>query len=198
PLPASSSQVVAFDKDWAQIDKEDARRPASTAGPGSLAYVLYTSGSTGRPKGVCVEHQNLVSYISSVTQRLMLGPDTYAMVSTFSADLGNTVFFGSLCNGGTLHVIVSDDARNPRRLADYFSVHRVDNLKITPSHLRGMLDSFLHASMLPEKNLILGGESSSAEWIASLHQLRPECRIWNHYGPTETTVGVLTHPLVTN
>ena len=73
-----------------------------------LAYVLFTSGSTGKPKGVAVEHRNLVHYVRSVAARLDLpAAASYALVSTFSADLGNTVagIIPPLCLGGTLHVV---------------------------------------------------------------------------------------------
>src|SRR6266704_966527 len=80
-------------------------------------------------------------------------------------------------------------------LADYFHRHQIDCLKIVPSHLEALLATHHSAQLLPRRRLIVGGESSRPEWIASLKVLAPECVILNHYGPTETTVGVLTHEI---
>ncbi len=63
------------------------------------AYVIYTSGSTGRPKGVVVTHAALSNYVQGVLERLSLpeAADSFAMVSTVSADLGHTVLFARRC-----------------------------------------------------------------------------------------------------
>ena len=67
-----------------------------------LAYVVFTSGSSGRPKGVAVSHAALLNYVEGVTENLELTEGaTFANVSTFAADLGNTQIFASLCLGGT-------------------------------------------------------------------------------------------------
>ena len=46
---------------------------------------------------------------------------------------------------------------------------------------------------MPRERLVLGGESSSWEWVKGLREKRPECKIMSHYGPTEATVGNLTY-----
>ena len=94
------------DTDAAEIAVESADRLETEVMSSSLAYVLFTSGSTGKPKGVAVEHRQLVSYTLGVHARLALPAGaSYAHVSTFAADLGNTVLFPPLVTGGVLHVI---------------------------------------------------------------------------------------------
>ncbi len=98
------------------IAAERVERPESAITAQNLAYVLFTSGSTGKPKGVAVEHRQLVNYVRGVRARLDLPSDaSYAHVSTFSADLGNTVLFPPLVSGGCLHVIAEELTTNPRR-----------------------------------------------------------------------------------
>ena len=66
-----------------------------------LAYVIFTSGSTGQPKGVAVEHRSLLNYVRGVVERLELpAGGRYATVSTLAADLGHTMLFPALCQGG--------------------------------------------------------------------------------------------------
>ena len=110
----------------------------------NLAYIIYTSGSTGRPKGVAIEHRQLLNYILSIDRRLGLSAgEHYVTLSTFAADSGNTVIFPSLCTGGCLHVLSREVASDPEALADYFRLHPVDYLKITPSHLKALVVSVL-------------------------------------------------------
>jgi amino acid adenylation domain-containing protein len=162
--------------------------------PDNLAYVIYTSGSTGKPKGVAVEHRQILNYVSSIVERLDLpGGGNFATVSTLSADLGNTMVFPSLCLGGTLHIISQERLTSPDDLAEYFNRHRIDCLKIVPSHLEALLSSEHPEQVLPRHRLVLGGEASNWGLIERVRALAPECSVFNHYGPTETTVGVLTY-----
>jgi amino acid adenylation domain-containing protein len=168
--------------------------PTPVSGADNLAYVIYTSGSTGKPKGVAVEHRQLANYVQGIARRMEFAPGAnFAMVSTIAADLGNTVLFPALCFGGCLHVISSDRASDPAAFAEYCERHRIDCLKIVPSHFAALLSGPHPEKVMPRKLLILGGEASRRDWASGLQELGPECVIFNHYGPTETTVGVLTY-----
>ncbi len=188
--------LLLLDADEAEIARASAARPEVDPSASDLAYVLFTSGSTGKPKGVAIEHRQLVSYVRGVATRLALPEgSSYAHVSTFSADLGNTVLFPPLCLGGTLHVIAEELTTDPVGIAEYFDREKIDCLKIVPSHLGALLAAPKPERVLPEKLLVLGGEASSWDLIARIEALKPGCRVMNHYGPTETTVGVLTFPV---
>ena len=164
--------------------------------PEHLAYVIYTSGSTGQPKGVAIEHRQITSYVQSICERLELRQGSqFALVSTIAADLGYTVVFPSLSVGGCLHLISMERSVDSALLADYFSQHPIDCMKIVPSHLAALLASPNPEQLLPRHRLILGGEASRSEWIDSLRSLAPDCQIFNHYGPTETTVGAVSGQL---
>ncbi|MEM9818667.1 MAG: amino acid adenylation domain-containing protein, partial [Cyanobacteria bacterium P01_D01_bin.6] len=195
-IPEGETQFICLDSQWEAIAQESKENPTSEAKIDSLAYVLFTSGSTGNPKGVAVEHQQLLNYISAITEQLDLSICSgFATVSTFAADLGNTAIFPSLCNGGCLHVISQERASNPEALADYFRRHPIDCLKIVPSHLTALLTHSQPEQLLPRLRLILGGEACSWKLIEQIQSYTPDCLIFNHYGPTETTVGALTYPV---
>ena len=159
--------------------------------PADPAYVLYTSGTTSLPKGVLIEHRHLVQYVWAVSDRLELEASAnYAMLQPLTVDSCNTMIFAALGRGGTLHLISEERALNAMKLAEYFSQHRIDYLKIAPSHLGALLDHLPSAALMPARALIIGGEASHWDFIDRLRSLAPGCAIWNHYGPTETTVGV--------
>lgn len=158
------------------------------------AYVLFTSGSTGRPKGVRITHANIAHYTTALMERLGMAdaaaePLRYAHVSTLSADLGNTCLFLSLWSGGTLHLLGSALRRDPAGMLDYLVRHRIDVLKITPSHWKAMFR--LAGSTRPAlRYLVLGGELLTVPFAAEIWQSGVTDILVNHYGPTETTVGV--------
>jgi thioester reductase-like protein/non-ribosomal peptide synthase protein (TIGR01720 family) len=191
-----TEQVVCLDTDWEVIAQQSQENPSSDVKAENLVYVLFTSGSTGKPKGVAVEHRQLLNYVNAIAQQLDLSTcNSFAIVSTFAADLGNTTIFPALCSGACLHVVSSERASNPEALADYFQHHAIDCLKIVPSHLTALLTSSRPERILPRQRLILGGEACSWALIEQIRQLTPQCQIFNHYGPTEATVGVLTYAI---
>ncbi|MEM1169668.1 MAG: amino acid adenylation domain-containing protein [Cyanobacteria bacterium P01_H01_bin.35] len=183
--------ITRTDENIAQQPQTNSTSKVSTE---NLAYILYTSGSTGKPKGVAIEHRQILNYLHGIQEKLQISSSaTSAIVSTFAADLGNTVIFPTLCSGGCLHIISQECASDATVLADYFQRHPIDYLKIVPSHLSALLTSNPSPYLLPRQYLILGGEAATWDLIANIQQHSPQCSILNHYGPTETTVGVLTY-----
>ncbi len=156
-----------------------------------LCYIISTSGSGGHRKLVGIEHRQAVAYSRRVSQRLALPPNSrYAIASTLAADLGLTCVLGALCHGGTLYVVPPEDVLDAERFGDFMQEHRIDCLKITPSHLRALLSGKTPRNILPKRALVLGGEATGWELFDQIRELDPRCRVINHYGPTETTVGV--------
>ncbi len=196
PEDTQVQTVVYLDADWELIAQESSANPKSEVIPENLAYVLYTSGSTGQPKGVAIEHQQILNYLHAILDKLQLPTGaSFATVSTFAADLGNTAIFPALCTGGCLHIVSQEQAIDPKALAEYFGHHPIDCLKITPAHLASLLTSKASDSIIPRQCLVLGGEAASWDLVEKILLEAPNCRILNHYGPTETTVGVLTYPV---
>jgi amino acid adenylation domain-containing protein/non-ribosomal peptide synthase protein (TIGR01720 family)/FkbM family methyltransferase len=188
--------IIAIDANWDIIAHHCDENPGSRATPQNSGYVLFTSGSTGQPKGVIVEHRQLINYVNGISAKMALpAAATFAMVSTFAADLGNTVLFPSLCTGGCLHVITQQRATNPEALASYFRAHPIDCLKIVPSHLSALLDPTVAPPLRVQRRLVLGGEACDWKLLRRVCEAMPDCELLNHYGPTETTVGVLVHQL---
>jgi amino acid adenylation domain-containing protein len=196
-LPENAG-ILNLDTDWDAICRQPVTNLDSFVQPGNIAYVIYTSGSTGQPKGVTIEHRQLLNYLFSIQSRLQFPPQaSFATVSTFAADLGNTMVFPSLVSGGSLHIISQECIADAEALSTYFQRHNIDCLKIVPSHLESLLSCGraqpTESIPLPRRRLILGGEPTRGSWITHLSALAPDCAIFNHYGPTETCVGVLTY-----
>jgi len=177
----------------------------------SLAYALFTSGSTGVPKAVAVTHASLMHYTRAIARKLTdvpagapgdglagLASLRFGMVSTFTADLGNTALFPALCAGGTLDVIPPEVSSDPIRYLEYVSARPLDVLKITPNHFRALLaGTGGDPAILPLHWLIVGGEPCPWALVDDVRAAQRRatggtCRLLNHYGPTEATVGAAT------
>ncbi|HEV2801336.1 MAG TPA: amino acid adenylation domain-containing protein [Pyrinomonadaceae bacterium] len=187
------AQVLCLDADDNTLSAERTDNPQNRVCLENLVYIIFTSGSSGVPKGVAVEHRQLLNYVQAICERVDFPPrSSFATVSTIAADLGNTMIFPALTTGGTLHVIAHHRVTDAAGIAEYFNEHKLDCLKIVPSHLEALQAHEEPAAVLPRKRLVLGGEASRSEWVREVLSLAPSCRVFNHYGPTETTVGVLT------
>ncbi len=185
-------EIIALDADWPTIAENSTVNPPVCVEPSNLMYLLFTSGSTGQPKGVAVEHRNFVNYIQGLPQHLDLPAGlSYAMVTTFSADLGSTNVFGALCTGGQVHIISYERAADPPALADYFSRHPIDVMKLVPSHFEALQAFSGPEPFIPKHRLIFAGEACPWETITQVQAVRPDCIIQSYYGPTETTVSAL-------
>lgn len=159
-------------------------------------YTIYTSGSTGVAKGVNISRSNVLHYQQALSHLLEINkPLSYAYVSSLSADLGNTCVFLSLLSGGTLHFVDDETRCNAAQFQGYLAEHRIDVLKITPSHFVSLCNTFHIAFKL--KWLIFGGEALTADLVRSVLLRGQALHVANHYGPTETTIGVACYPMRT-
>lgn len=161
--------------------------------PEDLIYIIYTSGSTGQPKGVMIEHRAIVDYLFGLRKALpqILDCSSFALGSSIATDLGNTVLFSALIQGAELHIFEKDQFNSTLYIHEYFKKHKIDFLKIVPSHWKYlMLDD---QGLYPEKIMMFGGEQLPVEFIDTIIHSGTNCLLVNHYGPTETTIGKLLH-----
>jgi len=193
-LPSSGKQIICIDESWPIIAEQPAGNINSAVSCENLAYVIYTSGSTGRPKGVAIEHRQIASYVNAVVDRIGFRKNwSYGLLSSFAADLGNTMLFPSLCIGGSVHVIHEEDGEDGLQLKKYLNeCGGLDCLKITPTHLHALM-ALAQEGVLPKEKLVLGGEATTWRGLQAWQEKQPNCQMWNHYGPTECTVGVCVY-----
>ncbi|MEO7583966.1 MAG: non-ribosomal peptide synthase/polyketide synthase [Ferruginibacter sp.] len=184
--------VIEIDPDSPEIRLQPTQDTHLQIKPTNAAYVIYTSGSTGKPKGVIIEHKSLIDYVFGLNNEVQINDcKSFAVVSTIATDLGNTVIYASLLSGGALHLFSKDATTNVETLHEYFAGHRIDCLKIVPSHWKALCMG--EELLLPVKLIVFGGEALRTEMVEDIIASGATCKIVNHYGPTETTIGKLLH-----
>ena len=158
-LPAGAN-VVAVDADWAGA--------TTLCGPAALpenaALVVHTAGSS---RGVQIEHRALAALLYPERE-----PESVLGAASISSYAGAAEILGTLCRGGTLH-LVDSAAELPEGIA---------SATLTPAKAAALL----RAGKIPAtlRTLALGGEPLPVALARELHAAGLE-RVENVYAPAE-------------
>ena len=185
--------IIELDEEKATLRQQPSTSPATKQEAArALAYADLYLGLDRQTQGVEISHGNIADYVYGLEERIRLSESkSFALVSSIATDLGNTVLYGSLITGGTLHVFSKETTSHIEAIHEYFDHHEIDCLKIVPSHWKAL--TLEGRPLLPKKQLIFGGEALQRTVAETIQATQTNCRILNHYGPTETTIGKLVH-----
>ncbi|WP_341829851.1 amino acid adenylation domain-containing protein [Tahibacter aquaticus] len=188
---------AATDAQW--LAEYPSTRPDIAIADDDSAYVLYTSGSTGTPKGVEILHRGLTDYCAFAREGYYAASLSGSLVVTSPAfDLTVPSLYVPLLTGGCVELIAADDdlAGFAARLeqADMPPVL----LRLTPSHLQGLLQLADEAPRQTAHVFVIGGEAFGVDLARQLQAKYPQAQIYNHYGPTETVVGCSWYDVTAN
>lgn len=160
------------------------------------ACVLYTSGSTGKPKGVCLGHSGLINFLNWQRENSICGPGVQSLqFCHLSFDASFLEIFMALTQGGTLHLITTDDRLDGGRLLNFIERHKVNKVFLPYVTLQYLVDSAVKEQRFPAslKEVTTGGELLKiSPTIRQFFNSLPGCLLLNIYGPTEATVCVTT------
>ncbi|WP_158889707.1 non-ribosomal peptide synthetase [Amycolatopsis anabasis] len=149
----------------------------------AAAYLIYTSGSTGRPKGTAVSHAGIPSLVHTLRTEFAVGAGSRVLqFASVSFDTSVWELCMGVLTGATL-VLIPDDQRAGRPLADFLTAHRITHATLPPAALAS-----IHPDQVPpELTVIAAGEACPPALVAEWAGERP---MFNSYGPTETTVDI--------
>ncbi len=166
--------------------------PASVTQSSDLAYIIYTSGSTGKPKGVMIEHRNVVRLLMNDKSLFDFGEDdVWTLFHSFCFDFSVWEMYGALLFGGTLVIVPSHVAREPKRFLELLRREGVTILNQTPTSFYSLAKVELEPgtkSDLRLRMIIFGGEALQPAQLAGWRTKYPHTALINMYGITETTV----------
>lgn len=158
-----------------------------------IQYVLFTSGSTGNPKGVVTTHRNVINYTEATSGVYRFNHDTVMCSQVpFYFVMSIVDIFGTIRNGGTLHIVPRMYYSFPVLLMEYIAANRINAVYWVPSALNmvanmGALDA---ADISSLKTVCFSGEVMPVKQLNMWMNALPHSRFINVYGPTEVTDGI--------
>lgn len=161
-------------------------KEAVASAASDLAYLMYTSGSTGKPKGVMIDHRSIVRLVKNVDY-FPFSPDMNLLYTGSPVfDASTFEIWGTLLNGGRLHVASKDDLLNIRLVETRMESWSINTLWLTSALCNQWIEESI--SMFSGLSwLLVGGEILSPKAINRIRQACPAITILNMYGPTENT-----------
>ncbi|MFJ8385720.1 amino acid adenylation domain-containing protein, partial [Streptomyces sp. NPDC094438] len=155
-------------------------------------YTLFTSGSTGTPKGVQVPDRTLCNLLQWQSQEGGLaGGAVTQQFSMLSFDVSFQEIFGTLCGGGTLHLVRPGLRQDAPALLDRLEAAGAERIFMPYVALHLLAEHGVRLGRYPSKlrEVVTAGEQllctdAIRRWFAGM----PGVRLFNHYGPTETHV----------
>jgi amino acid adenylation domain-containing protein/non-ribosomal peptide synthase protein (TIGR01720 family) len=190
PLPATLNTLSL---DTLALDTLPDTNPGVSVDAQNLAYVIYTSGSTGKPKGAGNRHSALTNRLCWMQQAYGLNNDDTVLQKTpFSFDVSVWEFFWPLMTGARLAVAGPGDHRDPARLVQLITEHRVTTLHFVPSMLQAFLLDDSSERCTDLTRIICSGEALQVDTQQQVFARLPGAGLYNLYGPTEAAIDV-TH-----
>ena len=154
------------------------------------AYIVYTSGSTGQPKGVVGLHRGAVNRLHWMWNVFPFQPGEVCCQKTSLGFLDSLwEIFGPGLAGIRTILIPDAVVRDPRRLVEMLSAHRITRLVLVPSLLSAILDleGDLASALSRLKLWVSSGEALSADLVARFRERLPNATLLNLYGSSEAS-----------
>lgn len=172
--------------DVLSMDYESKANLPNNIGSDSLAYIMFTSGSTGKPKGVMVSHKNIIRLVQNSSFVNWSLPFRLIPTGAISFDATTFEIWGTLLNGGELHLLSQEQLLNCDVLKEYIAAKGITTMWFTASWFNQLVDEDVEL-FRPLKQVLAGGERLSPVHVNKVRKNIPSIKVINGYGPTENT-----------
>ncbi|MFJ1767385.1 amino acid adenylation domain-containing protein [Amycolatopsis sp. NPDC088138] len=192
-IPGLPQTSVLLDRDSHLFASQPTTPPGTTAAPGDLAYVVFTSGSTGRPKGAMNTRQGLLNRLlwKQRTYRLT-AEDAVLQKTPVGFDVSIWETFWPLLAGARTVVARPGGQADAGYLAGLIAAEHVTLAHFVPSVLRVFLDTADLTTCGSLRQVLVGGETLTADLHRRFFSSGLRAGLDNLYGPAEAVIDV-TH-----
>jgi amino acid adenylation domain-containing protein len=155
------------------------------------SHILFTSGSTGVPKGVVITHLNVSTFVAWALKHYGIDhTDRFSGHTPFHFDLSTFDIFGSITAGAQLHLVPSETALLPPKLAEFIRISKLTQWFSVPSVLNYMAKfNSVQQNDFPDLRRVLWcGEVLPTPALIYWMERLPKVHFSNLYGPTEATI----------
>jgi amino acid adenylation domain-containing protein len=190
-LAGKAAVTILTDLDDEEISGRPATAPEPLAGPGHLSYIIFTSGSTGRPKGAMNTRGALLNRLAWAQRAFGLTPrDTVLQKTPVGFDVSVWEIFWPLLAGARIVVARPEGHRDPRYLEEMICRHQVTLVHFVPPMLRGFLEGADLTRCGSLRQVLVGGESLTADLQRAFFDTCLRAELDNQYGPAEAAIDV--------
>jgi amino acid adenylation domain-containing protein len=193
-LPTHRARVVCLDIAWPASARHGDHNVVSGITADNTAYVLYTSGSTGRPKGVCGLQRATLNALAWMWQAYPFTAQEVCYLTTSMSFVDAThELLGPLLHGVPTVLIPDEVVQDPLRFVALLAAHAVTRLRLVPSLLRVLLDTYPDLQhRLPHLTLwCVSGETLAPALCQRFLECMPHSRLVNVYGASEDAADVI-------
>lgn len=159
--------------------------------------IIHTSGSTGLPKGIELMQAGLINcFVWSRDVFEITENDCALAITNHCHDMSLYDIFGLFMYGAAVALIEHYHWREPEVWRDIVLKNNVTFWNSVPSFMEIMLQSCGESCFEAVRRLrclMHGGEVFTVSEANKLHEINPECMLFNVGGPSETTIWNVYH-----
>jgi amino acid adenylation domain-containing protein len=192
-LDPKSPSATNFTPEFSRADL-DAASPDSLpqqCTPDQGSHILFTSGSTGVPKGVVITHSNVATFVAWALKHYGIDhTDRFSGHTPFHFDLSTFDIFGTITAGAQLHLVPTETALLPPKLAEFIRDSELTQWFSVPSVLNYLAKfNAVKQNDFPSLRRVLWcGEVLPTPALMYWMERLPKALFSNLYGPTEATI----------
>jgi amino acid adenylation domain-containing protein len=192
-LDPQSISATNFAPEFSRSDVDAA--PADSVpqhcAPDESSHILFTSGSTGVPKGVVITHNNVSTFVAWALKHYGIDhTDRFSGHTPFHFDLSTFDIFGAITAGAQLHLVPTETALLPPKLAEFIRDSELTQWFSVPSVLNYLAKfNAVKQNDFPSLRRVLWcGEVLPTPALMYWMERLPKVHFSNLYGPTEATI----------